>query len=847
VAGLDIMRGVDKEYLQSKMNALGNKLTLLAGGDFSNFQLANSVTGMAGQISKDKFVQNAVSSTAWYRKQKALIEDARKKGKSDKNNEDFFDNQANKWLTDTKVGTVFSDSFSEYTDIMKLIKDNVSAAGIDSKYIENVFETDEKGRLRLDKDNHPIPARTMSAETIDTNADKVKSIVGNILSQGDVKNQIKIDGWANTRYIPVETIYKTFENDYSKRDSINNQKLLSIEALLNSNNLSEDDRQQLTSERDNIKKESENNFKKLNLLKQQSVSNPDQFKQDYYEDSYVNNLLNGFSTVKIKREIKDSPLTKVLQWEEDMNFKRSNENWDRIMDKDASARAWRTIALSEDQNQREWFKFEAEYTIDPITGRYVKVETPKKTNPISTETISEINSENQGDPIDAEASYRNITLDLKNSAQNKGFDLVYTYLNKLNKGVTKDGKPFTKGDALTSINAWAKANGETPYQFIMRFAGDIKNKSEKNGIKLSTKDNEAIEEINKLNDDIITRTAVTEDIYRQVKNETGLSVEDFRLQPLNVTMSRGSISGQPRIVNLSVQDQLDYATMKSSLLRTSPESKLAEKRLKEKFGSWTEAEEVISKVSGLQGRLLTLGKSDDFKKVQESLKEKFKKVNVVSDNFSATLSGSDDERKEAKGRLAPLFNVTRMDEDEQENLQKALVDPSSYITYDARRPTKEGESWTGTVFLTDKDGKQFKVENVNEANLEAITGREFKPYVENGLEARARVSEYGSTNLGAYTTDPDAYQSAAIKYNRFRSLQNSDVVANADIIPLSGGKLGIALYVKDNTMSSYKRIEMVPLKQGGSYFTDYNEIAGVIPNITPAMIKNELVKLSQKK
>jgi hypothetical protein len=215
---------------------------------------------------------------------------------------------------------------------------------------------------------------------------------------------------------------------------------------------------ELKKKRDNIKKESENNFKKLNLLKQQSVSNPDQFKQDYYEDSYVNNLLNGFSTVKIKREIKDSPLTKVLQWEEDMNFKRSNENWDRIMDKDASARGWRTIALSEDQNQREWFKFEAEYTIDPITGRYVKVETPKKTNPISTETISEINSENQGDPIDAEASYRNITLDLKNSAQNKGFDLVYTYLNKLNNDrefkapLSKDYDIITKyGSAYTRL------------------------------------------------------------------------------------------------------------------------------------------------------------------------------------------------------------------------------------------------------------------------------------------------------------------------------------------------------------------------------------------------------------
>lgn len=860
VSGLDIIKDVDKNYLQSKLDELGGGIRGLAAADFSNFQLVNSVTGMTKQITRDKNIQNAIQSTAHYRKELQNIESARKRGKSDKNNEDYFYNDADKWLNDNQVGTVFSDSFSEHTDIMKLIRENVSAAGLDSKYIENVFETDEKGRLKLDKDGHPIPARTMSAETIDTNADKVRAIVANVLSEGNVKNQIRIDGWANTRYTPVETIYKTFENDFNKRDAVNNQRLLSIEALLNSNNLSDEQKQQLIAERDEIKKENENNSKKLQILKQQSINNPDQFKQDYYEDSYINNLLNGFTTVKLKQEIKDSPLTKVLQWEENMNFQRSNENWDRLMDKDASARAWKTIALSEDSNKREWLKFDAEYKLDPVTGQYVKVDTVKKTNPITTETASEIKSENEGSGIDAEASYRNITLDLKNSAQNKGFDLVYTYLNKLNKGVTKDGKPFTKAEALKTINAWARANGETPYQFVVRFAGDIKNKSEKNGVKLSTKDYEAIEEINKLNNDVITRTAVAEDIYRQVKNDTGIDIKDYKLNPQTTI-----IDGKQTI--LSVQDQLDIATVMSSAFIISPEQIAAKKRLTEKFGSVIEAEAVMDKIDGenregvlgglfdfrvrgLRPLLSKIGKSPDFKKFQTYIGEKFKKVNVVSDNFSATLSGSDEERKAAKGRLAPLFNVSRMDKSEQTKLQEALAEPGSYITYDAYRPTKEGEPWSGKVFLYDTKGNKFSVD-VNQANLEAITQREFRPYVENGLEARARISQYGSTNLGAYTTDPNAYQSAAITYNRFTSLQNTDVVANADIEPLSGGKLGLVIYAKDKGMSDFKRIEMTPIKTTVNgkpvYFYDYNELAGTIPRITSGMIKNELAKFKQKK
>ena len=46
VAGLDIYKDVDKAYLQSKLNQLGGNLTTVAAGDFSNFQLVNSVGGM---------------------------------------------------------------------------------------------------------------------------------------------------------------------------------------------------------------------------------------------------------------------------------------------------------------------------------------------------------------------------------------------------------------------------------------------------------------------------------------------------------------------------------------------------------------------------------------------------------------------------------------------------------------------------------------------------------------------------------------------------------------------------------------------------------------------------------
>ena len=74
IAGMDVVNDADKQYLQSKLTQLGSNLKTVAAGDFSNQQLVNSVGGMATQIVKDPNVQNAVSSTAWYRKQLSEME-----------------------------------------------------------------------------------------------------------------------------------------------------------------------------------------------------------------------------------------------------------------------------------------------------------------------------------------------------------------------------------------------------------------------------------------------------------------------------------------------------------------------------------------------------------------------------------------------------------------------------------------------------------------------------------------------------------------------------------------------------------------------------------------------------
>ena len=120
VAGMDVIKGVDKQYLQSKLNQLGSKLKTVAAGDFSNFQLVNSVGGMTKQIVKDPTIQNAVSSTAWYRKQSAEMEKAISEGKSSKSNIFDFQQKTDEWLSSENPGEIFKGRYTQYKDLNKV-------------------------------------------------------------------------------------------------------------------------------------------------------------------------------------------------------------------------------------------------------------------------------------------------------------------------------------------------------------------------------------------------------------------------------------------------------------------------------------------------------------------------------------------------------------------------------------------------------------------------------------------------------------------------------------------------------------------------------------------------------
>ena len=239
IAGLDVANDADKAYLQSRLNQLGNDLRIVGAGDFSNFQLVNSVNGMTNQIVKDPTIQNAVYSTAYLKKQQARKEKAIQEGKSSPENEWWFNNEVSNYLQSTKPGQSFNGEYIEYKDVDKKLRGlagDLQKAGYDVS-TDNIWVRDSAG-----KDVYFNPDGTQSSDASKggtrkydmvklttkvkgVGAEKILNNFYDSLDEGD-KRQLNI----TAQYHYRDSTPITFQNDIIK--SYNEKKKVYSEAIV---------------------------------------------------------------------------------------------------------------------------------------------------------------------------------------------------------------------------------------------------------------------------------------------------------------------------------------------------------------------------------------------------------------------------------------------------------------------------------------------------------------------------------------------------------------------------------------------------------------------------------------
>jgi hypothetical protein len=306
VAGISLLRGVDKNYLQTKLNELGSNLKTVAAGDFSNYQLVNSVGGMTNQIAQDKFIQAGAQSSAFYKKQQELIEEDRKKGNVSPSNETVFNDKLNGYLNsglknDKGEPVTFNSRYTPYFDVFKHVKEAFDVVKPDGMSFDQVYITGPDGKPKLDKTGAPIYSPVMlRMEKEGIFPEKVKATLEQAFADSRVSQQLQIDGQYAYRSVNPEGLVEKLQTQMDESLTGYNDRLVSLQL---DKSLGKDVDKDINSVEEAISK-IENTYTDYAKM---AGTNPDGLKGMLYQSSLKDRYTTMFGWQKTKTATMDNP------------------------------------------------------------------------------------------------------------------------------------------------------------------------------------------------------------------------------------------------------------------------------------------------------------------------------------------------------------------------------------------------------------------------------------------------------------------------------------------------------------------------------------------------------------
>ena len=307
IAGLDIAQDAQRVYLQSKLNELGNNLKNVAAGDFSNFQLVNSVGGMTSQIVKDPRIVNALSSTKAYRKGLEDMAALTKEGKASASRTWEFKNAANAWLNGD-VDSSFNTLYKPYTNYRKNATEIIKGLTGDSTIRDDAFDVDAKGNLVI-KD---ALTRTKLAGV---SPEKIQQALLTGLSPDDWE-QISVDGRYNYANTTPQSFAESINASYKgKYDAFAQQRTVLENAKSSTSSAVE--KQKIDQKIGELNKILQGVQEEYNSVsKTFDDGDAESAKARLFTANFMNGFSKAFSYTETAQTYETSPFAQAQQWRE---------------------------------------------------------------------------------------------------------------------------------------------------------------------------------------------------------------------------------------------------------------------------------------------------------------------------------------------------------------------------------------------------------------------------------------------------------------------------------------------------------------------------------------------------
>jgi hypothetical protein len=309
VAGLQVGRDVDKQYLNNRVGELTSKLNNLVGANYDSQALISQVGGLASQIASDPNVQNAVAGTASVSKIRADIEAARKEGKLwSPQNEWAAMKGVQDWYNDPNPGAEFRGSpYNPYIDVNENINKRWKDAHPDS-ILRQSTNGDYYAYTMTESGYKMLPP------------DKVRAEIEATLDPSEV-NQLNINAEYNYRNFTPDNLKSEVNTVYGEREEIYNNyiKKLEFDKLDNANN------PQALKEIDVALATQNDKLASLRRNKQDTLSaidvNPSGVKSYLYRNKWLDGMAGMIGYTEESQKIVDNPVRKQA-WDEYMDWNK---------------------------------------------------------------------------------------------------------------------------------------------------------------------------------------------------------------------------------------------------------------------------------------------------------------------------------------------------------------------------------------------------------------------------------------------------------------------------------------------------------------------------------------------
>jgi hypothetical protein len=847
VAGMDIERDVDKQYLQSKLNQLGSKLKTVAAGDFSNFQLVNSVGGMATQIVRDPFVSAAVSSTANDRKNQARMMEDEKSNKLTPHARYNYELKRNAYLNNKNLTNEegkpiqFVGQYTQSWDIDKNMMEAIDAVGEGKWTASQIFKTDpstgailynvqkvkdpKTGKI-VEVNGGPILSEYAVKEIREGKfSENIKSAIDLVLSRPEAQQELSMRGVYTYRgYDNINDFVQQYESE--RANGINILESRKLEILAKATEETDPERkkalQQLADKaEDEIKTLSENQDPRVKqALESRDL---DSYKALVYTQGFKNQYAKAYTTETLSRDYVEN----VAYTAQQKKIEAERDFW---KDQQTVAQGWKGLDLRGQELAASIAKTEFEkekWKYDP-------------TNPD--------NNINQAKPYEGGAAagdlysnWINQGAELTSSYDSGKKQFVVDYMKALNYA---NGRNSTDEEIIRTAEKYEKsAPGFFERQFANAKAAVQKNPQNVAYANLVS----ALPGLTNLEKKVDKYSREIDDVNNDFEVTQALGGKKF--VDLEKTFKPAKIKGvgtfDNREITLSAKDQMNLARVLGTP-SGSPENKRAELELRSATG--LPSNQIIQMI----GQIAETGKSfkeggftsfltdplysfdrrtpehkaaaGNIKKYWDALstnvinakeavlKRKMKGASPLAYELYPT-GAKETDRKSVDDRLRTVLGDKANAQDLsafEAFYSGSSGDQGKYtVNIGVDRGGASGGTSTLTLDLYDGTGKLRSVA-INKNDADYITGRNLKlPSEVSDVVEKLQWSE-SKQSTNSVTSDPnkpDAYTGAYYKSSDFYSLQRPNIMG-ADIKINNLGQANVYFYNKEADGS----VKPVPVK-----------------------------------